>query len=286
MVAETVLRATFNSMMQHEDLDAAIMHAMHSITYNALDLSLLPVLHERFIQRIVQLEPLLGMSTLGLMLGAPVVSMHSVLQLMNGKAVTDQDDAIALRQFIEGTVTACDVHYNQHQQQQQHSNNNNAQMLRYVGVDEQSNPSGKLQGYITCVQLKEVCVSSSSGNNGNNSAHSNGRGGSNQGQQQESSSSSNMFGSISPNGVPMIPINNVCRYFLTVYFLHFLHTHFTNDLNNVCRYFLTVYFLHFLHTHFTNDVIAGESTAPTKRCSTTAPSSGTFWGSSDASCRS
>ncbi len=214
MVAETVLRATFNSMMQHEDLDAAIMHAMHSITYNALDLSLLPVLHERFIQRIVQLEPLLGMSTLGLMLSAPVVSMHSILQLMNGKPVTDQDDAIALRQFIERTVAACDMHYNLQQQQQNNSSSSNCapHMLRYVGVDEQSNPSGKLQGYITCAQLKEVCASSSSSGS-NNVPASNGRAGSsNQGQQQESTSSSSMFGSISPNGVPMVPINNVCRY--------------------------------------------------------------------------
>lgn len=50
MVAETVLRAVFSSMMIHDDLDAAMMHAMQSLTYNAIDLSLIPVLHERFIQ--------------------------------------------------------------------------------------------------------------------------------------------------------------------------------------------------------------------------------------------
>jgi hypothetical protein len=212
MIAETVLRATFNSMMMHKDLDSAVMHAIQSITYNAMDLSLLPVLHERFIQRIVQLEPLLGISTLGIMLGAPVVSMRSILQLMNGNRVTDRDDAMAMRQFISRCVAACDMH---HQQQQQDSSSSSyAHMLRYVGLDEQSNPTGKLQGYITCAQLKEVCApssfnaaaSSAGGGRGNGSG-----GGSNGNGNQESSSTSSMFGSISPNGVPMIPINNVCR---------------------------------------------------------------------------
>lgn len=218
MVAETVLRSTFNSMMLHEDLDAAVMHTMQSITYNAMDLSLLPVLHERFIQRIVQLEPLMGVSALGLMLGVPVVSMRSVLQLMNGKPVTDRDDAMAMRQFISRCVAACDLHYLQQlgggdNQQQGSLSSNCAHMLRYVGVDEQSNPTGKLQGYITCAQLKEVCAPSAASQQqfANNGGGGRGGGGHHQQHNQESSSSSSMFGSISPNGVPMIPINSVCR---------------------------------------------------------------------------
>ena len=100
MVAETVLRSTFDSMLHHDDLDKAMAHTIHSITNNAMDLTLLPVLHERFIQRILSYEPLLGMATLGLMLRVPVVSMTSVLQLLNGQAVTDKNDEIAMRNYL------------------------------------------------------------------------------------------------------------------------------------------------------------------------------------------
>jgi hypothetical protein len=81
MVAETVLRSTFMSMAICEDLDTAITHAINSLTYNAVHLSLLPVLQERLIQRLIQYEPLLAMSTLGICLDAPVVSMKSILQV-------------------------------------------------------------------------------------------------------------------------------------------------------------------------------------------------------------
>ena len=47
MVGETVLRTTFMSMAMCRDLDAAMLHAINSITFNAMHLSLLPVLMER-----------------------------------------------------------------------------------------------------------------------------------------------------------------------------------------------------------------------------------------------
>ena len=100
MVGETVLRSTFDSMLHHEDLDAAMANTIHAITNNAMDLTLLPVLHERFIQRIVSYEPLLGMATLGLILQMPVVSVTSVLQLLDGQTVTDKNDETALRNYL------------------------------------------------------------------------------------------------------------------------------------------------------------------------------------------
>jgi hypothetical protein len=81
MVAETVLRGTFMSMAVCEKLDTAIVHAINSLTYNALHLSLVPVLQERVIQRLIQYEPLLGMATLGICMDAPVVSMQSIMQV-------------------------------------------------------------------------------------------------------------------------------------------------------------------------------------------------------------
>jgi hypothetical protein len=61
---------------------------------------LLPPTLERFIQRLVQFEPILGMSTLGIILKVPVVSMRSILELMDGRRVSDEDDAEAMRTFI------------------------------------------------------------------------------------------------------------------------------------------------------------------------------------------
>ena len=81
MVAETVLRTTFMSMAVCENLDTAMVHAINSLTYNAMHPTLMPVLAERVIQRLVQYEALLGMATLGICLDAPVVSMHSIMQV-------------------------------------------------------------------------------------------------------------------------------------------------------------------------------------------------------------
>jgi hypothetical protein len=55
---------------------------------------------ERFIQRLVQFEPILGMSTLGIILQVPVVSMRSILELMGGRQVSNEEDSEAMRSFI------------------------------------------------------------------------------------------------------------------------------------------------------------------------------------------
>ena len=44
MVGETVLRTTFMSMAVCNSLDAAFIHAVNSLTYNAIHLSLVPVI--------------------------------------------------------------------------------------------------------------------------------------------------------------------------------------------------------------------------------------------------
>lgn len=81
MVAETVLRTSFMCISESEDLDDAINSAINCLTYNAMHLSLVPVLQERFIQRILDYEPLLAMATLGITMNVPVVSMRSIMQV-------------------------------------------------------------------------------------------------------------------------------------------------------------------------------------------------------------
>ena len=132
MVAETVLRATFMSMAVCKNQDAAVVHAINTLTYNALHLSLVPVLQERLIQRFLRFEPLLGLATLGISMKVPVVSIRSIMQLMNGRAVTDQRDLLAMRKFVQDAL-----------------NDNNA--IQYLGMDGYNMPADSpLPGYVTC----------------------------------------------------------------------------------------------------------------------------------------
>lgn len=190
-VGETVLRMTFSSMLRSKDVDAATLHAINSLTYNAVHPCVLPSLMERLIQRLIQFEPMLGMATLGIMLQVPVVSMQSILELTSGQQVSNEEEADAMRNFVvkclEGRDGLC--------------------MLPFVGMDEYSSAQpGKLSGYISCPGLIERFVSSSaaSGSGGHQ-----GRQQQNQGQQNQGQPS--MMGGYAPNGVPMEPVVNISK---------------------------------------------------------------------------
>lgn len=115
--------------------------------------------------------------------------MRSILELMNGKRVTDEDDAKAMRQYLLHCMEG----------------HGGLQMLPYVGKDAYCNPTGQFPGYITCNDLKEVCSGVAAEGAG-------GGGGRFQQQQHEpeaAQGSGNIFSTVSPNGVPMKPINGV-----------------------------------------------------------------------------
>ena len=77
------------------------------------------------------------MATLGIAMQVPVVSMKSIMELMNGRAVTSQTDLLAMRKFVQNALD---------------SNN----MVQYIGMDGYSMPAdGALPGYVTC---GSVCV--------------------------------------------------------------------------------------------------------------------------------
>ena len=96
---------------------------------------------ERIIQRLIRYEPLLGMATMGISMQVPVVSMRSIMQLMNGHAVTDEKDLLAMRKFVQDALD---------------SNN----LVQYMGMDAYGSSSegaggssgsgAPLPGYITC----------------------------------------------------------------------------------------------------------------------------------------
>lgn len=132
VIAETVLRTTFSSMASCKDQDSAVVHAISSLTNNAMHLSMVPVLQERFIQRAIQYEPLLGLATLGITMKVPVVSMKSIMQLMNGRSVSNKEDLKAMRKFVQDSLD---------------SNS----MVQYLGMDGYDAPAGgALPGYVTC----------------------------------------------------------------------------------------------------------------------------------------
>ena len=207
MVAETVLRTTFMSMSTCDSLESAITHAIFSLTFNSIHLSMLPVLIERYIQRIIQYEPLLGMVTLGICLKVPVVSMKSILQLMNGERVTNEEDRLAMYNFVKGSI-----------------NSNN--MLLYVGMDGYSNQGGVacMPGYVTCNVLRVRYSDPAAGNNpggfggGPGFGYSSGGGGggggggySSGGRPGGGSNQQSSANNVSAQGVPLDPMYTMIR---------------------------------------------------------------------------
>lgn len=90
-IADTTLKKTFMAMRRGESATEAVFDATRSLSYEAIHLAMLPVVHERLIARMIQYEPLLGMAVLGLALDVPVVPMHSLLQFFDGKRVESQE---------------------------------------------------------------------------------------------------------------------------------------------------------------------------------------------------
>jgi hypothetical protein len=77
-------------MLSSDKVYDAVLRSMQGLCYNAVDISLLPSLHDRFLQRVVQFEPLLAMATIGLNLDVPVVSILSIRQFLDGTYVDDR----------------------------------------------------------------------------------------------------------------------------------------------------------------------------------------------------
>lgn len=159
MVGETVLRTTFMSMGMCDELDSAMLHAINSVTFNCFHPTLIPVLMERYvdgamhsrmhahapsadtyplvdryIERLIQYEPLIGMASLIIAMDVPVVSMHSVMELLNRQHVTSDDDRESMRKFVQDSIDSKNV-------------------VRYLGMDGYSNFEGRMPGVCVCVHM-------------------------------------------------------------------------------------------------------------------------------------
>jgi hypothetical protein len=92
-------KTTFSNMMSSDSVHDAVYNTMRCLCYNALDISLLPSLHDRVLQRMIQFEPLLAMATIGLCIDVPVVSMLSIKQFLDGQYIDDRKEYELLRNF-------------------------------------------------------------------------------------------------------------------------------------------------------------------------------------------
>jgi hypothetical protein len=92
------------NMARRDTTTEAVFDTTRSLSYEAIHLGMMPVVHERLLARLIQFEPLLGMATLGLTLNVPVVPMHSLLQFFDGRRVECHDDWVLISDFYKSCV--------------------------------------------------------------------------------------------------------------------------------------------------------------------------------------
>jgi hypothetical protein len=100
MIADTVTKTTMQSMLQCDHTSEAVVQSIQRLSYNALHLSLLPVVHERLIARLIQYEPLLAMTTIGLTLDIPVLSLETLLLFFDGRPIVNRSEYTILKDFV------------------------------------------------------------------------------------------------------------------------------------------------------------------------------------------
>lgn len=92
-------------MVRNDTASKAVFDTTRSLSYEAIHLSMLPVLHERLVSRLIQFEPLLGMATIGLCLNVPVVPIQSLLQFFDGQRVENIEDFELIKKFYHECST-------------------------------------------------------------------------------------------------------------------------------------------------------------------------------------
>lgn len=97
------------------------------------------ILARRYIERLIQYEPLIGMASLIIAMDVPVVSMHSIMELMNGQSVTNEGDRESMRKFVQDSIDKKNV-------------------VRYLGMDWYSNIEGTMPGKSVGIIHKDIKI--------------------------------------------------------------------------------------------------------------------------------
>lgn len=98
-IADCVFKTTTMNMLIANDSNDAVYESVRMLSCGSLHLSLLPVVYERLISRLLQYESLLAITTIGIELDVPVISTESMFQFFNGVRITNRDEYNVLRTF-------------------------------------------------------------------------------------------------------------------------------------------------------------------------------------------
>lgn len=100
MVARTILIKTHQCLSHGQGLEDAQVKAVQSLNVDGMHLCLTVPLCHQLVQRLVKIGPLLCLSTIMPYLRLPVVSLRSVLQLLDGQRISDPKDYTMVRDFV------------------------------------------------------------------------------------------------------------------------------------------------------------------------------------------
>lgn len=102
-VADTIHKTVFAEMLEPtcNSLETACYEASRTVMFNPLPMCQTPVVLERFYLRMLPYRAFLGMVTIGIELRVPTVSVTSILELLDGRAVQDSGDLTAIKTFVQ-----------------------------------------------------------------------------------------------------------------------------------------------------------------------------------------
>lgn len=87
------------NMLIANDSNDAVYESVRMLSCGSLHLSLLPVVYERLISRLLQYESLLAITTIGIELDVPVISTESMFRFFNGVPIANREEYNILRTF-------------------------------------------------------------------------------------------------------------------------------------------------------------------------------------------
>lgn len=104
MVARTILIKTHQCLCHGDSLEDAQLKTVQSLNVNGMHLCLVAPLCHQLVQRLVKIGPLLCLSTFMPYLRLPVVSLRSILQILDGQRISDPKDYVMVRDFINRSL--------------------------------------------------------------------------------------------------------------------------------------------------------------------------------------
>ena len=87
MIAHTLMKTTFEKLMEHDNPEDASIRTTKMMCNSALHPSLVVPLFHRFVQRAARLEPLIMFAITRPLIGVPVLPINALLEFFYGRFV-------------------------------------------------------------------------------------------------------------------------------------------------------------------------------------------------------